>query len=88
MVAQFAKENSLATIVGTKTPGHLAARSAFKLGSGYRLTIPIGAYISWKGTRIEGRGIDPDIAVPWSYEDARRGVDNQLDKATEVANAL
>jgi C-terminal processing protease CtpA/Prc len=88
MVAQFAKENALATIVGTKTPGRLSARSAFKVGSNYRLTIPIGAYISWKGTRIEGRGIEPDITVPWSYEEACRGADNQLAKATEVAKTL
>ena len=88
MVAQFAKENGLATIVGTKTPGHLAARSAFKVGLGYRITIPIGAFISWKGTRIEGHGVDPDVIIPWSYEDARQGVDTQLDKAVEIANAL
>ena len=88
MVAQFAKENGLATIVGEKTPGHLAARSAFKIGFGYRITIPIGAYISWKGSTIEGRGIEPDVVVPWSYEEARRGIDNQLEKASEIANAL
>ncbi len=88
MVTQFAKENALATIVGSKTPGHLAAREAFKVGSGYKLTIPIGAYISWKGTRIEGHGIEPDIAISWSYEDARKGVDNQLQQALEIANGL
>ena len=32
MLAQFAQENKLATIVGTKTPGRLVSRSASKLG--------------------------------------------------------
>jgi C-terminal processing protease CtpA/Prc len=88
MVTQFAKENSLATIIGSKTPGHLVSRSAFKIGNGYRITIPIGAYVSWQGTRIEGKGIEPDISVPWSYEDALNGVDNQLNAAVEVANGF
>lgn len=88
MVTQFAQENHLATIVGSKTPGHLVAREASKLGLGYRLTIPIAAYLSWSGNRIEGKGIEPDVSVDWSYEDAVHGVDNQLQKAIEVAEAF
>jgi carboxyl-terminal processing protease len=88
MVIQFAQENGLATIVGAKTPGHLVSRSAFKIGSGYRITIPIGAYVSWRGNRIEGKGIQPDIPVDWSYEDALQGSDNQLAKAVQVAKNL
>ena len=87
MVAQFAQENKLATIVGSKTPGHLLARSAFKLGVGYQLTIPIAAYQSWAGNRIEGRGIVPEIPVDWSYEAALSGADTQLERAIEVVNA-
>jgi C-terminal processing protease CtpA/Prc len=88
MVTQFAQENRLAAIVGAKTPGHLVAREASKLGFGYRLTIPIAAYLSWSGNRIEGKGIQPDIPVDWSYESALHGVDNQLERAIEVASAL
>ena len=88
MVTQFAQENQLAAVVGTKTPGHLVARKAFKLGLGYRLTIPIAAYLSWSGNRVEGKGIAPDIPVEWSYESAVQGVDNQLEKAIQVAQAL
>jgi carboxyl-terminal processing protease len=88
MVIQFAKENRLATLVGTKTPGRLVSRSAFKIGAGYRITIPIGAYISWNGDRIEGRGIEPDVAVDWSYDEALKGIDNQLNQALQTANSL
>jgi carboxyl-terminal processing protease len=84
MVAQFAQENKLAIILGTKTPGRLVSRSATKLGLGYRLVVPVAAYISAKGTQIEGKGIAPDIDVPWSFSDAIEGKDNQLAAAVEI----
>lgn len=87
MVAQFAQENGLATIVGMKTPGRLVTRRASKLGFGYRLVIPIAAYVSAKGTQIEGNGITPDISIPWSYEDAAAGIDRQLDGALDALRA-
>jgi len=83
MLAQFAQENSLATIVGTKTPGRLVSRSATKLDAGYRLIVPVAAYVSAKGKQIEGNGIQPDVAVPWSFQDAVQGKDNQLAAAIE-----
>jgi C-terminal processing protease CtpA/Prc len=84
MVTLFAKENSLATIVGTETPGRLISRTGTKVGDGYQLVFPVAAYQSWNGTRIEGSGIEPDIRVAWSFEDAQRGEDSQLDRALEV----
>ena len=64
MVARFAQENRLAVIVGSKTPGRLVSRSPSKLGFGYRLVVPVAAYVSAKGTQIEGNGIAPNIEVP------------------------
>jgi carboxyl-terminal processing protease len=87
MVAQFAQENHLATIVGMKTAGRLVTRRASKLGLGYRLVIPIAAYVSAKGTQIEGNGITPDISIPWSLEDANAGIDRQLNGALEALRA-
>ncbi len=78
MVAQFAQENGLALIAGEKTPGKLVTRSAFKLGFGYRLVIPIAAYVSAKGHQVEGTGISPDLPVSWSVDSALAGEDNQL----------
>lgn len=83
MLAQFAQENRLATIVGTKTPGRLVSRTASKLGLGYRLVVPVAAYVSAKGTQIEGTGISPDVSVPWSFSDAVNGRDNQLAAAIQ-----
>jgi carboxyl-terminal processing protease len=83
MVAQFAQERGLAVIFGEKTPGRLVSRSAFKLGFFYRLVIPVAAYVSTKGTRVEGTGIAPDTMISWSRECAAVGQDNQLDLAAK-----
>jgi C-terminal processing protease CtpA/Prc len=88
MVAQFAKENRLAEIVGEKTPGRLVSRSAFKLGFGYRLVVPVAAYVSAKGNRIEGFGITPDIPVAWSFTSAITEKDNQLDAVVDQIGTL
>lgn len=86
MVVQFAQENGLAKIIGSRTPGRLVSRKASKLGFGYRLVVPVAAYISAKGTQIEGKGIKPDVEIPWSFTDATAGRDNQLDAALELVS--
>ena len=88
MLAQFAKENHVATIVGTRTPGHLISRSAFPIGHGYQLVVPVAAYKSWQGTQIEGNGIEPDVPTPWSYEAALEQRDPQLEQALQVLETL
>jgi C-terminal processing protease CtpA/Prc len=70
-----------------KTPGRLVTRRASKLGFGYRLVIPIAAYVSAKGTQIEGNGITPDIPIAWSFEDVAAGIDRQLIGAVDALRA-
>jgi C-terminal processing protease CtpA/Prc len=55
-----------------KTPGRLSLRTAIKIGHGYRLVLPFAAYQSWKSVRLEGKGIEPDVKVDWSFEEDRR----------------
>ena len=88
MVALFAQEHKLATIVGMKTPGRLISRSGIKVGGGYRLVLPVASYQSWQGRKLDGEGIGPDVAVDWSFEDALRGKDPQFDRALEVLRGL
>lgn len=84
MVAAFASEYGLATLVGTKTPGRLVATSAFKVGHGYRVALPVAAYYTWKGTNLEGRGVVPDIEQPIEAAALWQGQDTQLQRATLV----
>lgn len=84
MITAFAKENNLAKIVGTETAGRLMPGSGFKVGHGYMVIMPKAAYMTWQGQRFEGRGIVPDVSVPWSPEAYRAGKDSQLDAALDV----
>jgi C-terminal processing protease CtpA/Prc len=81
MVAGFASEYKLAQVVGVKTPGKLVAASSFKVGYGYRVVLPVGAYFTWHGTKLEGQGVEPDVPAPVDPAELAAGVDSQLDRA-------
>jgi carboxyl-terminal processing protease len=87
MVAAFASEYGLAHLLGNKTPGKLVAASSFKMGFGYRLALPVGAYFTWLGAKLEGKGVDPSVHVATVPEDLIAGRDAPLEKAVEVLGA-
>jgi len=86
MIAAFAKENNLATIVGTATAGRLLTGSVFKIGHGYILGLPVAAYLTWQGALLEGKGVSPHIAVDLPSEALQQGRDIQMEKAIETVN--
>lgn len=88
MVAGFARENHLAKIVGTTTPGRLLSGTSFKVGHRYILGLPAAAYLTWQGTMLEGKGIAPDEEVSLSREMLSEGRDSQLERASSVAGNL
>jgi carboxyl-terminal processing protease len=79
MVAGFVQENGLGKVVGTKTAGRLLGGRGFKIGHDYILMLPVGAYLSWKGPRYEGNGIEPDVPVDWGGQGETE--DTQLQRA-------
>jgi C-terminal processing protease CtpA/Prc len=81
MVALFAQERGLATIVGMPTPSRLVSHRGFNVGHGFTLVVPTGAYVSWFGTRLDGAGITPDQRLQWSYAGAVKRADLQLEGA-------
>lgn len=81
MVAAFASEYRLATVVGSRTAGRLLGSDSFRVGNGYRLALPVVEYRTWQDTRLEGRGVEPDIEAPFCVEACREGVDTQLKRA-------
>ncbi len=87
MVTMFAKENDLATIVGESTAGRLLSATSAKVGHGFRLALPTGAFYTWSGTALEGIPIEPDHVVEFSWSERRDGVDAQLAKAIELLSA-
>ncbi len=88
MVAAFAAENGLATIVGTKTAGRLLAGHSFRVGEGYRIAIPVAAYYTWQGRLLEGTGVSPEVEESFLPEAIRSGEDNQLEAAIRAVKEL
>ncbi len=88
MVASFAKQNRLATLVGTRTAGEVLGGANFKLLGGYVLRMPVAGWYTWQRDCIEGKGVEPDVIAENTPESFASGVDMQLDKALEVLRAL
>lgn len=84
MVANFAVENGLATVVGQRTRGNVLGAANFKVGAGYWLRLPVFGWFSSKGRSVEGHGVEPDLSVAISPEMLCAGKDTQLAKAAEI----
>jgi C-terminal processing protease CtpA/Prc len=83
MIVAFARENNLARIVGEKTAGRLLSATSVKVGQGFRLALPTGAYYTWKGTVLEGTPIEPDEQIGFDWRQSRAGIDGQLERAID-----
>jgi carboxyl-terminal processing protease len=85
MVTIFAKENKLATILGEKTAGRLLSATSVKVGHGFRLALPTGAYYTWNLTALEGTPLEPDVEEAFDWK-LRRSSDE--DRPLQKAVAL
>lgn len=88
MVAGFARDNRLATLVGTGTAGEVLGGANFKLPGGYRLRMPVAGWYTWNGECIEGKGVEPDVGIENCPESLAAGVDAQLVRGVEVVETL
>ncbi len=84
MIVAFARENKLATIVGEKTAGRLLSATSVKVGNGFRLALPTGAYYTWRGSILEGTPIEPDELIEFDWFQRRIGGDIQLERAAAL----
>ena len=87
-ITGFAKENKLATIVGTKTAGQVLGGTGFKMEHGFVLRLPVVGFRTWNGNTLEGIGVEPDHTVQLSREALRNGQDNQILEAVDVVKHL
>jgi carboxyl-terminal processing protease len=88
MIVAFARENKLATIIGEKTAGRLLSATSVKVGNGFRLALPTGAYHTWKGTILEGTPIEPDLGLEYDWRTRRGSRDLQLEYAIKPAQSF
>jgi carboxyl-terminal processing protease len=83
-ITGFTKENNLATIVGTKTPGQVLGGTGLKVGHGFVLRIPVVTFHTGRENTIEGKGVETDFVLELSRERLRAGLDAQIQKALQV----
>jgi C-terminal processing protease CtpA/Prc len=84
MVANFALENSLATVVGTKTCGTVLGARNFGVGGGYWARLPVFGWFTSTGGTIEGTGVSPDHTVDPVPTLLASGGDAQLSEALKI----
>lgn len=88
MVANFAAESRLATIVGGRTAGNVLGAANFPVGRGYRVRLPIFGWYTSQGHCLEGKGVTPDVAVEPDLDLLNAGVDQHLAKGLEILGGV
>ena len=87
MLAGFASENRLATIVGTKTAGNVLGAVNQKLGWGYWLRVPVFGWYTSQGKCLEGQGVAPDLEADVDPRSLDEAIDEQARRAAELLDA-
>lgn len=82
--AAVLQDHGRATLVGRRTAGAVLASWFYGLPGGGELQLSREDYLTPRGRRIEGNGVEPDIAVPRALEDLRAGRDRDLEVALQV----
>ena len=87
MLAGFASENGLATIIGTKTAGNVLGAVNQKVGAGYWLRVPVFGWYTSNGKCLEGQGVSPDLDADVDSPSLEAAIDRQARRAAEVLDA-
>ncbi len=77
--ASVVKESRAATLVGRRTAGAMLGAGYFPLADDWKLVLPVINFRTAGGVRVEGVGVEPDIAVK-----PKRGGDPELARALEL----
>ena len=64
MIAAALRDQRDAKVVGMKSAGAALASTMRQLRDGYLLQFPLMDYVTIKGLRIEGNGVEPDVIAP------------------------
>lgn len=63
-LAHILKTTGRATLVGERTPGAMLSAPPHPVGEGWVMIFPEADYFAADGTRLEGNGVRPHVAVP------------------------
>ncbi|HSU30579.1 MAG TPA: S41 family peptidase [Bryobacteraceae bacterium] len=87
MIAAFARNEGIAQVVGTRTPGEVLGAANFHVGADYHLRMPVTAWYTAKDQLIEGGGVEPDMEQANTVESLVSGRDLPMEKAQSVLQA-
>ena len=84
IVAGALQDYAKAKIVGTKTFGKGVVQNYIDLGDGSAIKVTVAEWLTPKARSINKTGIQPDVQVDLTQDDAHANRDPQLDKALEL----
>lgn len=67
------------TVIGEPTAGYYSDAIPMMLPDGFEYSLSTERYYWYDGMMLEGKGIEPDIAIPFDLEAVRQGKDKALD---------
>jgi len=82
IVAGAIQDRGRGILIGEQTLGKGSVQRPYRLRDGSELRVTIAHWFTPNNRAINGRGLTPDIVVPWP-ENAKPGEDPQLDWAVE-----
>ncbi len=85
IVAGALQDQGRAALVGTQTFGKGSVQRPFSLRDGSELRVTVALWFTPDDQRIQGRGLAPDVEVPWPAEEQQEQPDQdpQLQRAVE-----
>ncbi|MBW4574741.1 MAG: S41 family peptidase [Aphanothece sp. CMT-3BRIN-NPC111] len=86
ILAYSFQQYDIGPVVGAKTAGAVVAGTAFLMPDGSLLYLAVADVYVDGNQRLEGKGVIPDVMIPFSLEYAR-GADPQKERGLEVALA-
>lgn len=84
ILAGALREHGVATIVGTTTYGKGSVQELVSITPDSALKVTVAKWLTPKRVSISEKGIEPDVEVSYTKQDADAGRDPQLDKAVEL----
>ena len=81
IVAGAIQDKGRGVLVGVNTYGKGSVQNVIPLSDGSSLHVTVAEWLTPDGRQITGKGLQPDVAVDLSADDAANGRDPQLDRA-------
>ncbi|HEX7587583.1 MAG TPA: S41 family peptidase [Anaerolineae bacterium] len=83
ILAGALKDYKRAVLIGEPTYGKGTVQTIRQLSDGSALHITVASWLTPQHTEIEGKGLQPDIAIPLTDDDITKSIDPQLNRAID-----